>query len=191
MTITNYNVMHLSGTDSTVTRSFRISEHAFKILQEDAERENISVNTLVNHIINSYVNFERYAKSTNIIKLPSQLLKYLLEKIQDNLIIEIGQIVGEDVAESLVLAKYGSLSPDHIINHLKDLSSYAYLFKYNEVDTPEKKTISLFHQLGYKGSLLIAHYAQSIFRRVNIHPFFNITENAVIIDITKDQRSLL
>jgi hypothetical protein len=181
----------LSSTESTVTRSFRISEQAFKILQEDAERQNISVNTLVNHIINYYVDFERYAKSMHIVKLPSQLLKYLLEVIQDNLIIKIGQASGENIAESFILVKFGSLSLEHVISHLRELSSYGYLFEYNEVDSPEKKTISLVHQLGYKGSLLLAHYVQSIFNRVNIHPFFNITENAVIIDIFKEQRKLL
>ncbi len=180
-----------STTDSTITRSFRISEQAFKILQEDAKRQNISVNTLVNHIINSYVNFERYAKSTHIIKLPNPLLKYLLEAIQDSVIIKIGQSSGENIAESLILVKFGSLSLENIINHLKDMSSYGYLFEYNEVNTPEKMTISLVHQLGHKGSLLLAHYVQSIFKRVNIYPFFNITENAVIIDISKYQGQLL
>lgn len=173
--------------DETVTRSFRISEQAFRILQEDADKRNISVNTLVNHILDSYVNFERYSKTMQIVKMPGQMLSYLLDIIHESMIIKVGQISGDNVAESMILVKYGALTLDNIINHLRDMSKYGYLFEYSEVDTPEKLVISLVHQFGHKGSLLIAHYVQAIFNRINIHPFFNITGNSVIIEIIKEK----
>lgn len=177
----------LPATDETITRSFRFSEQAFRVIQEDAEKQRISVNTLMNHLIDSYVNFERYSKTMHTIKIPGQLLRYLLEAIHESMIIKVGQISGENIAESIILVKYGALTLDNIISHLRDLSRYGNLFEYNEVDTHEKLTISLVHQFGIKGSLLIAHYVQSIFNRINIHPFFHIAENAVTIEIIKEK----
>lgn len=177
----------MPATDETVTRSFRFSEHAFRVLQEDAEKQRISVNTLMNHIIDSYVNFDRYSKAMHTIKIPGQLLRYLLEVIHDSMIIKAGQTAGENVAESIILVKYGTLTFESVINHLRDLSRYGNLFEYNEVDTNEKLTISLMHQFGLKGSLLIAHYVQSIFNRININPFFHLAENAVTIEVIKEK----
>ncbi len=177
----------MSNPEETITRSFRISEHSFRILREDAERQNISVNTLVNQILNLYVNFERYAKTTHMIKLPSQLLKSLLDAIQESMIIKIAQHLGENIAESIILVKSGTLSLESIITHLKDLSIYGYLFEYNEITTPQKITISLVHQFGLRGSLLFAHYIQSVFKRINIQPYFNITENAVTLEIMRER----
>ncbi|MEM3807526.1 MAG: hypothetical protein QW413_02855, partial [Nitrososphaerota archaeon] len=71
----------MPATDETITRSFRFSEQAFRVIQEDAEKQRISVNTLMNHLIDSYVNFERYSKTMHTIKIPGQLLRYLLEAI--------------------------------------------------------------------------------------------------------------
>lgn len=55
--------------EKTVTRSFRISEVALKLIQEVAQRHNISVNALVNQILLSYVNFDRYTEKLSVVKL--------------------------------------------------------------------------------------------------------------------------
>jgi len=46
--------------EKTVTKSFRISESAFLVIEEEAKKRNISVNTLVNQLFLCYASFDRY-----------------------------------------------------------------------------------------------------------------------------------
>ena len=47
--------------DKTVNRSFRISEKAYKALEEGAVRGKVSLNTFVNQLFLDYAEFDRYA----------------------------------------------------------------------------------------------------------------------------------
>ena len=49
----------LSAKERTVTLSLRISEVAYKALQEDAKKQNASLNTLANQILLAYAEHDR------------------------------------------------------------------------------------------------------------------------------------
>jgi hypothetical protein len=173
----------LIKSEKTVTRSFRISELALKILQEDSQRQNVSVNTLVNQILLSYVNFDRYAKKFNFLRFSSIALRYLLESIPDEAIIHVSYNAGKEVSEPFILSKEGVLTLDSILDYLRNLSIYGNLFEYNEVIKDDKKTITLTHTLGPKGSLFIAHYLQPLFERIGVNAYFSLSEHTVLIEI--------
>src|SRR2546425_12707318 len=96
--------------ERTVTRTFRISERAFNSLQEEARHQNESVNTLVNQVLLSYTNFDKFLKKLHMIKISRPTLKRLLEAAQDNAIVEAGKLAGTDVPKFFILAKDGSLA---------------------------------------------------------------------------------
>ena len=62
----------------TVTATFRIEEEAFRDLQEDARRQNVSVNTLVNQMFLAYSHYDRLMKRFHVIKDP-------IKNLQDHL----------------------------------------------------------------------------------------------------------
>lgn len=169
--------------DRTVTRSFRISETSLKVLQEEAQSQNISVNTLVNQIILSYTNFDKYAKKFSFIRLSSIVLRYLLEAMPDEVVIRVSYNAGKEVSEPFILAKHGILNLETALEYLRSLSFYANLFEYNEVDKDEKKIITLMHTLGSKGSLFIGHFIQPIFERIGVNACFSLSDHAVVIGI--------
>lgn len=176
----------LTKSEKTVTRSFRVSEEALKKLQEDSRHQNVSVNTLVNQILLSYTNFDRYASKFNFIKFSSIALRYLLESISGEELIRASYEAGKEVSEPFILAREGSLTLDSVLDYLKDLSIYANFFEYNEVTRDDKKTITLTHTLGPKGSLFIAHYLQPLFERIKINAYFSLTEHTVVIEIKQE-----
>ncbi|MEN2974229.1 MAG: hypothetical protein ABDH32_01470 [Candidatus Caldarchaeales archaeon] len=169
--------------EKTVTRSFRISEVVLKILQEDAQRHNVSVNTLVNQIFLSYVNFDRYAEKLGVIKLMTLAFKNLLEAFPEELLIKASYTAGKDISETFIIAKEGSLSIEAVFSYLKTLSKYANFFSYNEVIKEDKIIITLTHSLGSKGSLFIAHYIQPIFERIGVDAYFSLSDHAVTIEL--------
>ncbi|MCS7126139.1 MAG: hypothetical protein NZ929_04430 [Aigarchaeota archaeon] len=171
--------------EKTVTRSFRISEIALKILQEDARRYKVSVNTLVNQVLLSYVNFDRYAEKLGVIKLMTSAFKHLLDAIPEELLIKASYTAGKDTSETFIIAKEGTLSLEAVIDYLKTLAEYANFFEYSEVVKEDEVIITLTHPLGLKGSLFIAHYIQPIFERIRIDAYYSLSDHAVVIELKK------
>ncbi|MDV3293127.1 MAG: hypothetical protein LYZ70_02545 [Nitrososphaerales archaeon] len=171
------------ASEKTVTRTFRISEHAFNTLQEDAKRQNVSVNTLVNQIVLSYANFDKFVKKLHMLKISRPTFKRVLEAAPDDAVIEAGKLAGSDVPKVFILAKEGSVSLQSAIAHLKDLADYGNLFEYTETTQERKKVVTLAHELGPKGTLFLAHYVQSVFESADVHPEFALGDNSIIIEI--------
>ena len=169
--------------DSTITRTFRISEKAFLALQEDAKRQNVSVNTLVNQIILAYSSFDRYIKRLHLIKVTRPTFRRVLEASKEDAIIEAGQQAGSDVPKFLMLAKGGALSLQAALDHLRGLADYGNLFEYAESFEGRRRVITLAHELGPKGTLFLAHYVQTVFESVGSHPVFTLGDNSIIIEL--------
>lgn len=169
--------------EKTITRTFRISERAFSTLQEDAKRQNVSVNTLVNQVILSYTNFDKFINKLHMIKISRPTFKRVLDAAQDGAIIEAGQQAGSDVPKFFILAKEGALSLQTALGHLRDLADYGNLFEYTETIQDRKRIVTLAHELGPKGTLFLAHYVQTVFESVDAHPAFTLGDNSVIIEL--------
>lgn len=169
--------------ERTITRTFRISERAFSTLQEDAKRQNVSVNTLVNQVILSYTNFDKFIKKLHMIKISRPTFRRVLDAAHDDAIIEAGQLAGGDVPKFFILAKDGALSLQTVLAHLKDLANYGNLFEYAESVQDRKKIVTLAHELGPKGTLFLAHYVQTVFESVDAHPAFTLGDNSVIMEL--------
>jgi hypothetical protein len=169
--------------EKTITRTFRISERAFKTLQEDAKRQNVSVNTLVNQVILSYTNFDKFIKKLHMIKISRPTFQRVLDAAHDDAIIEAGQHAGSDVPKFFILAKEGVLSLQTVLGHLKDMADYGNLFEYTETIQDKKRIITLGHELGPKGTLFLAHYVQTVFESIGAHPMFTLGDNSVTIEL--------
>ena len=53
----------------TVAKSFRVNEKALAALQEEAARQSVSVNTLVNQLLLDYSEFGRFLQRVNALRL--------------------------------------------------------------------------------------------------------------------------
>jgi hypothetical protein len=169
--------------EKTITRTFRISERAFNALQDDAKRQNVSVNTLVNQVILSYANFDRHIKKLHMVKISRPTFRRVLEAASDDAIIEAGKEAGSDVPRFLILAKGNALSVQAVLDHLRDLGDYGNLYEYTETVTDRRRTVTLGHELGPKGTLFFAHYVQGVFENVQASPTFSLGDNSITIEL--------
>lgn len=167
----------------TTTASFRLDESAFSVLQEDARKQNVSVNTLMNQLVLAYANFDRPMKRFHMVQVPASSFKHILEAATDEAIVEAGNSTGTDVPKTYIRAKWGELSVENALSYLKTTADYTNLFEYSEVMRAGKVNVTLSHDFGAKGSLFLQRYVQAIFEPLGKPPKFLPDENAVSFEI--------
>ncbi len=173
--------------DRTVTRSFRISERALKSIEDEAERQNINVSTIVNQQLIAYSEFDRYIRRLGLIKISSATFHRLLDAGSDSEIARAGSEAGSDTPSSIILAKHGILSLDSVIDYLNMLSEFAHLFELGQVEQGGKQIITLLHGLGPKGSVFFIHYAKALFELINYSPKISSTAHSVVIEVSPEK----
>lgn len=154
----------LSTRDRTVTLSLRMSEVAYKALQEDANRQNISLNTIANQILVAYAEYDRHLKKHGMLKVSHTAFAAVLNAATDEAILEAGKFAGPGVFPSLILSATGELSTAGVLEWLKRMGTYSSIADYSEVSHGGKISVTMSHDLGPKGSLFLAGYLESLFR---------------------------
>jgi len=167
----------------TATASFRLDDQALSAIQEDARKQNVSVNTLLNQLVLTYANFDRPMKRFRMIKLPASTFKHLLQAATTETVTEAGHATGEDVPKTYIRAKWGELSVENALNYLRITADHTNLFEYSEVTRGGKVNVTLSHDFGAKGSLFLQRYVQAIFEPLGRPPKFLPDENAVAFEV--------
>src|SRR6266567_6597232 len=90
------------GEGKTVAKSFRVNEKALEALQEEAKRQSISVNTLVNQLLLNYSEFGRYLQRVNALKMSRKTFEEILNSVSDDSLVKAAQTAGKS-AQSLLL----------------------------------------------------------------------------------------
>ncbi|MDA4132344.1 MAG: hypothetical protein OK454_04365, partial [Thaumarchaeota archaeon] len=163
----------------TVTATFRIKEDAFKDLQNDAKKQNISVNTLVNQIFLGYSHYDRLMKRFQIMKLPASVFKTILDGSTDEAVVAAAKSAGESISKTFVISKFGSYTLENVLEGFRTSASHINVFDYSEFLAPGKITITLTHNLGRKGTLFLKEWMQGQFALLQKTPKF-MTDDASI-----------
>ena len=169
-------------TTKTVTATFRIEEDAFKDLQEDAKRQNISVNTLVNQLFLSYSHYDRLMKRFHVMKIPAATFKTILDGSSDEAVLAAAKTSGESIARTFVIAKTGAFTLQNVLEGFRTSASYINAFEYSEFLAPGKITITLTHSLGRKGSLFLKEWVECQFALIHKSAKFMVDDHSVIFE---------
>lgn len=169
--------------NKTVTRSFRISERAIKSIESEAKRQNINVSSIINQQLLAYSEFERYFMKLGLIKISSATFERLLLAGSDTEIGKAGAEAGSDTPRSIILAKYGVMSLDTVIEYLKMLSEFANQYELGQVEQRGKLIVTLLHGLGPKGSIFFSSYVKALFNSIDYAPKISTSAHSVVVEI--------
>jgi len=159
-----WRTSELSAKERTVTLSLRISEVAYKALQEDAKKQNASLNTIANQILLAYAEHDRYLKKYGLLKVVSPLYVQLLNAASDEALTEAGKSLGPGILPGMVMSMTGELTVAGILDWLKRMGTYSGLTDYTEISHGGRISVTMTHDNGPKGSLLLASFLDSLFK---------------------------
>lgn len=96
------NLLFLNKKRKTVGRSFRIDEEWLNVLNEEAEKQGVSVNSLLNRLLQQYA-YLRFMLRYGAITLTRKGFASLLECCPDDAVKEKGRTAGSTITKDLLL----------------------------------------------------------------------------------------
>lgn len=153
--------------EKTVTRTIRINEAYDEALRYEAERQGVSVNTLVDQVLRRYSHSYRYFDNLSAVTVSGKTLEKLLSNIPKDKMGEMGKALGEERPKNLLLLRGLPLDYNSVIWYLTELlgdTSNWYRATYHRRE--EHDILHLSHGLGEGWSLFLERYATAFFREV-------------------------
>ena len=173
----------------TVTRTFRIRKEWDNVLQEEAAKQGVSVNVLLNKLLRKYSLYSRWSDRKNDASFPRQTLQEILKTVQVESLAEAG-------------TKCGALDAVNIVNSMGlplDYESFIYLvtehlggphfarwFQCFYHTQGNKDIFHLQHDLGPEWSVFLEKYILSFLRSMtDTEATTRVYDYAVTLEVTR------
>jgi hypothetical protein len=150
----------------TVGRSFRIDEEWLEVLNEEAERQGISVNSLLNRLLQQYA-YIRYMLRYGAITLTRKGFSAILECCPEDKLRENGRNAGSTISRDVLLTM--GAAPDYnfvILLIKKILSEFAGWFECDHHVKRDNEILHFRHDLGIMWSIYVEAAASEMFSSV-------------------------
>ena len=166
-----------------VTRTFRINPEYDEVLSEEAEKQGLSVSALLNQIIQRYVLFTRFTERTPAITLPYSVFDFLIERVRDEDLVEVGEKTGAVVPEETLLQRGKIRNFDSVVWLLENVyDKYNNWFNCSRSVVNGEERIHLAHPLSEQWSRYLGGYVNSAFNSIlDVNPKMEVRSNSVTV----------
>jgi hypothetical protein len=175
----------------TIGRSFRIDEEWLKVLNDEAKKQGISVNALMNWILQKYAHI-RYMLRYGAITLTRKGFLAILESCPEDKIRENGRNAGSTLVRDLLLTMGVTPSYSFVILLVKKiLSEFAGWFECDHHIKRDKEILHLRHDLGIKWSIYLSGVATGTFNSIlNKEVAIDYSDSSVTITIPRQNSNI-
>jgi hypothetical protein len=149
-------------------------------MRKEARDNLTSINTVVNQVLYAHFFDERPVLKPGFVGMPTQVLGYIMSKVTDEEATEIGRQLAKGAGKSWILRMHGEINTETIAELLRDFARRAGYGDYTDVRNSER-IITITHELGARGSIMIAALAETLFQMIDIRPKVTTTEEAVVV----------
>lgn len=178
--------MLLNKKRKTIGRSFRIDEEWLQVLTEEAERQGISVNSLLNRLLQQYA-YIRYMLRYGAITITRKGFSSLIACIPEDKLKENGRNAGENITKDLLLTM--GVTPNHnfvLLLVKKILAEFAGWFECDHHIKRDNEILHFRHDLGINWSIYLSAVSAATFNSLlNQEVSIEHTDSSVTITIPK------
>jgi hypothetical protein len=170
--------------------TFRLPSDNLEQLCKEAETRQISVNTLVNQIINEHLDWHLYAAQAKLYYVPKPFISRVLEKFTEQQLAELAEASAKKDFVDIGLLLRGEFTISSFLSILENWSRISDIpYRTEENETNQKIIIE--HNMGSKYSYLF----KEIYRRLLENSFetktqFDLTDNTIVLTFDKEARPL-
>jgi hypothetical protein len=177
---------------SSVPTTFRIDADIFKAVSSLADKENTSVNAVVNRALRRYVEWEVFAEKFGLLSVTSGTITRLFNMMTDKEAREMGENYGSSLAPELITFWFKKFDFPTVLIALDLLGTrYGRLFQFDYVFDGNKYTLFLRHERGMKHSIYYEEAAKALFGKLGLKPEITLTNSQVTVVIPVKGGSVL
>lgn len=178
----NSEKTHSSSNGNKEHISFRIDLEPLNKLHIEAERKNISLNTLVNQIIKQYSDWYSFMSSSGHIPVWKNVPIILLQKYSESEIRSMAKEIAIKSAKDTVLLFEQKYDPNSLVDILeKWLNVTGYCYTHNIDGSIHKLIVQ--HDMGKKWSVFLLEIWKTMFSQVGVNKTNDdTTENTIVFE---------
>ena len=162
--------------------SFRIDKDILDSLKTVSREEHLSLNTYVNRIFDSHLNWNLLAPEVGWVVMLKSVMKEIIKTSDNETVVQIAKNSAESGSKEIALSMRGKYGVDEWVSILKNRakSSDFALKEYLEKDTVR---LVMFHDMGEKWSLFFETYYNTVFFEMGADVQSEYTENSIVLEI--------
>ena len=152
----------MSKRGKTSTHTFRLSSDSITELVDDAEQKGVSLNTLVNQVVEDYLVTESFRKAAKLVKISRRVLRDFLESTTEADLKRIGTEFGSR-HPSDYFTRRGIIHPSlqEVLTYMKKNLVGAYWVETIQIrDNSDTDSMAIFltHEVSNEWSVFLAEY---------------------------------
>ena len=168
---------------TTTCATFRLPKEKLEQLRKVSQTKNVTPNTLVNQIINSYLDWHSRAAHAKLYYLPKSFLIRLINELTEKELNELARDVAKNDLVDISLFLRGGFNLDSVSNIAETWLRIAQMPYRVEINGDGYKII-IEHDMGIKYSYLIKEISRYLLEvAFEAKSSCDVTENAIIIKI--------
>jgi len=168
----------------TRSTTYRLPEDMLQDLDAVAKQEEVTQNTLVKQVLDSYLRWEVSAAKAGWVVMPGVVLTNIMNELDEKTIIKIASDTAKIACKSIILLMQDKYDFDAWIQVVRDRCKRSgFLLK--EITTAGKTTIIMHHDLGEKWSVFFKAYYQEMLHELGIAPTFDYTDSTLVVYVER------
>jgi hypothetical protein len=168
---------------STTTITFRLESNTLKTLQTEAKESGISLNILVNQILNRYVEWDVFESNVGMVSVAKPVMAKVFAKMTKDEVIDLATRKGNSAVHDIVLFMKGDLSVYVFLSWLEARMRNCSQVNHQQENDVEKYIFK--HDLGENWSLYHKTIAELIFGTLNSVINVEISNTMLVFTLPK------
>ena len=161
------------------TVSFRVPSNLRLILEGEARKTGVALNTLVTQIFARYASWGQFAGRLKLLPINKDLLREIFQSMQKETIVEIGKRLGETTGREEILFLFHQVNPQTVLEYMDVWTSHFDACKHHYDGKTHFYTVH--HDVNLNFSIFTKEYLSSMIQSTipRAVSFERVTPNAL------------
>lgn len=167
--------------DSNESITFRIDSRKLEVLRGNAQENQVSLNTLVNQILTSYIEWDMIAVKAGYATLQKDILREVFNAVDEETLKKIA-VKTADSSKDLLLLMMGQVTLDACFTMLRNRAKKSG-FTFREYEEGGTRKFILQHEMGRHWSVFFKAHNERMINNAGHRAHVDYTDNMIVITV--------
>jgi hypothetical protein len=142
-------------------RSIRIAREINDFLENEAEKQGLTFNALVNRILTKYSRWDGFAEKFGFVTIAAESLSSILSRCEDEMLERTGRELGAKMTAATTMFWHMNVDFDALLDMINLYSRYSGQYTAETKRSDSEVTLTFHHNLGEKWSIILKNFIEA------------------------------